>query len=221
MSVGQVYPDLATGENFRAYIQRAMVEDPDEDPLEFGRIAYERFVQIVEMFGAFQDEERMKKEEAARRGTSFSTEEVADFRDLFLATSASGSSLDFEELKRMLRHIMPLGETNVARLQEVVRSCLEASGKQALADAALRDVALDFPEFLWLMQGMVDQDLVGLQRASPRGAQRSPSSASSRRSGARPEKPAPGSTAARRLATTGWSGGASDAGGPGTAPAAA
>ncbi|CAK0837340.1 unnamed protein product, partial [Prorocentrum cordatum] len=63
----QVYPDLATGENFRAYIQRAMVEDPDEDPLEFGRIAYERFVQIVEMFGAFQDEERMKKEEAARR----------------------------------------------------------------------------------------------------------------------------------------------------------
>lgn len=205
-----VYPDLATGDNFRTYLRRVVERDEDGDPLEFGRIAYERFVQIVEAFGALQDEDRLRKEEAARSVASFSRDEVASFRDLFLATSASGRFICFEELKRMLHQIVPLCEANIARLQEVVLSSLAAPrepaglplpwGRDAGSDPAARaaerapsrgsaapspprgpksgalpprskgrawkDVELDFPDFLRLMQALVDQDFAGLQQAA-------------------------------------------------------
>lgn len=120
-----------------------MVKESDAD--RSGSIDFQEFLLLMRLVSNRCSRERLAKERAAVKATSFSVRELREFRKVFksYATSSSGD-MSFEELQSMLGSI--------------TRAAQGARGSQELLEVVRRysrDDAVDFPEFLHVMRDLV------------------------------------------------------------------
>jgi len=117
-----------------------------------GKLDFEDFVRLMRQFHDIQSQEKIEKELQAIEETSFSAEEVHEFRELFLNTDVDGDlELSITEVKKMIANICPVGNNNCDVLQQAFN---DVSNKQGMVDGSLDQC--DFPEFLWLMRKLLD-----------------------------------------------------------------
>merc|ERR1712151_982179 len=100
-----------------------------------------------------QDQMRISKELEAINSTKFTPPEVQEFRELFLTAGSGLKELGFHEVRELLKCIVPMGTKNVEALRHKFEE-MAAQQCGVVGDAAL----LDFPEFLWLMRGLIDEN---------------------------------------------------------------
>merc|ERR1712080_765176 len=99
-----------------------------------------------------EQRDQRKKELRAVEDTGFTVHEVEEFRELFLA-SGDGNSLSFQDLRKMLCTICPLGDKNATELNGHLRKITQRRNKAG----GVEDISdMDFPEFLWLMHRLLD-----------------------------------------------------------------
>merc|ERR1711920_914960 len=89
--------------------------------------------------------------------TKFSHTEVVEFRELFVATGMGKEELGFEDVKKLLECIVPMGAKNVEQLQkEYLTLAVRQEGVMG------EEELLDFPEFLWLMRALLDTNFANM-----------------------------------------------------------
>jgi len=126
-----------------------------------GSLDFHDFLRIMRHLRDIQDQLRIGKELDAVNTTKFTPPEVQEFRELFLATGGGDKELGFDQIKELLKCLVPMGSKNV---EELKSKFFEFSAKQmgVIGGAEL----LDFPEFLWLMRELVDTNFAGMNDAA-------------------------------------------------------
>lgn len=141
------FPDIANDHARRPQLIQ-LLKDADED--ESGSLDFKDFLRIMRQLRDMQDKLRIEKEIEAVSETKFTPPEVQEFRELFIAAGEGAQELGFEEVRDLLKCIVPMGTKNNEDLREKFD---EMAAKQmgAPGDVCL----LDFPEFLWLMRELL------------------------------------------------------------------
>mmetsp|Transcript_15825 Transcript_15825/g.37287 ORF Transcript_15825/g.37287 Transcript_15825/m.37287 type:complete len:1068 (+) Transcript_15825:39-3242(+) len=149
-----------------------LLKDADRDGS--GTLDFGDFLLVMSQLKDVQDQLRVAKELKAVVDTKFSQPEVAEFRELFLtATAANGEDasddkeLGFEEIKKLLSVIVPMGTKNVVELKQ---SFDETAKMQMGAPGDAEK--LDFPEFLWLMRALLDKNFANMGDRAAKAANR-------------------------------------------------
>jgi Ca2+-binding EF-hand superfamily protein len=157
LSLKELVPVLtALGHEPRTVIQRqkltAILAEVDEDGS--GEIGFDEFLQLMRKFIDQSMAEQMLKERDIVAKTRFDTDEVAQWREIFLKFDTDGSSsFDKDEGKVLLLAVgINLNERTMhdRYLQLFVEVDLD------------RDDAMDFPEFLLMMRRLLDLDFGGI-----------------------------------------------------------
>jgi Ca2+-binding EF-hand superfamily protein len=96
------------------------------------------------------------------RETGFTSDEVAEFRQIFLAADENGDGeLTLEEAREMVMRVCPFSSEHHNQFNKIFAEVaqkqmhLEGSGDEA-----------DFPEFLWLMRSILDADFASVAKQS-------------------------------------------------------
>jgi Ca2+-binding EF-hand superfamily protein len=111
---------------------------------------------------------RVDKEAAAVADTGYSNGEVRDFRKIFIQHDPAGTDrLPFDDLKRILERIAPVGTKLVPKLKMIWKACVKNQ---------CEDMSADFPDFLRIMKECMDCDLISI-RSSPKNGTRRNSTA--------------------------------------------
>jgi len=153
--IEEIFPEMASDRAMRPQLLEIMKE---VDGNGNGSLDFQDFMNLMKQFRELQDRERVNKEHMAISETGFSVQEVTDFRELFLASDDGSGELTLQEVTRMINMITPLGDKYKAELQGIFHS---VTGKQMRVEGS-RDQA-DFPEFLWLMRILLDQNFANIQ----------------------------------------------------------
>jgi len=148
--ISELFPRMAHDPVLRPQLAALMGETRN--------LNFKEFMQVMSQLQEVTMEERISKELAALADTRFSSKEVEEFRELFLAGHIEHDSLCFFHLMEMLEAICPLGDKNMSELTALVR---DITGRHVgLHGEAVPSV--DFPEFLRLMRRLVDNNFGGL-----------------------------------------------------------
>eukprot|EP00930_Biecheleria_cincta_P036595 TRINITY_DN25084_c0_g1_i1.p1 TRINITY_DN25084_c0_g1~~TRINITY_DN25084_c0_g1_i1.p1 ORF type:complete len:1009 (-),score=230.53 TRINITY_DN25084_c0_g1_i1:2-3028(-) len=162
--VEDLFPGLANDRSIRPQLQEMMKQ---VSQTASGCLIFKDFLQLMQLFREFRDRERVAKEEKAIRDSRFNTNEVQGFRELFLeADTAASGQLSFEEFRKMLALITPLGD---ALTTELHRIFLEVAHKRPVPAGYKRNVEVDFPEFLGLMKVLLDANFANIKNAGSSG----------------------------------------------------
>jgi len=144
--VDYIFPDMARDRQMRPQLQEMMKTVAPRT----GSLTFKDFLQLMRIFREIKDKERAQKEMTAVRKTGFSSSEVAEFRELFLASDDESGKLCFDEFRWMIHNITPLGDQLT---QELNRMFWEFTGKAGEAD---------FPEYLLIMKHLMDMNFANL-----------------------------------------------------------
>jgi Ca2+-binding EF-hand superfamily protein len=151
---GDLFPELmtlASGSQTRRELQR-LFDEADSDHNR--ALSFLEFLQLVRKWSDYQDGVRYRMEVQATEQTGFSAREVAEFRELFMGDGGRRTQLDYEDLCKMLQHVVPLGHKNLAQLAEVFED---------MAPLATPDVRkADFSDFLLIMKHLLDINFAGI-----------------------------------------------------------
>jgi len=102
-----------------------------------------------------QDMERWQQELTAMKKTQFSLTEVDKFRDLFLKICSDRTKVSFENVKELFRTAYAMGSQ---RERELMSAFYHTVGRI--------DAEADFPEFLMIMQKLIDNNFASCNSAS-------------------------------------------------------
>merc|ERR1719221_1912541 len=84
-----------------------LLNDADEDGS--GRLDFGDFLRVMRVFKDMQEQRRIRKELKAIGETKFTKPEVEEFRQLFISTAGGRVEINFEDVKELLRGIVPMG----------------------------------------------------------------------------------------------------------------
>eukprot|EP00444_Apocalathium_aciculiferum_P068524 CAMPEP_0183577932 /NCGR_PEP_ID=MMETSP0371-20130417/140791_1 /TAXON_ID=268820 /ORGANISM="Peridinium aciculiferum, Strain PAER-2" /LENGTH=333 /DNA_ID=CAMNT_0025788309 /DNA_START=11 /DNA_END=1012 /DNA_ORIENTATION=+ len=142
----------------------------------FGSMDFQDFVLIVRQFLELQAEVMMQKESKAVQSSGFTSNEVQDFRELFQANDEDGDQeLTWSEIRRLVGKVCVLdgganaalfraftaakGKKNEAEMSKKRNTATEAEVAKKIDEmGSLRTDTLDFPEFIMLMRGLLDNN---------------------------------------------------------------
>jgi len=152
--VEEMFPDMSTNPAKREPLVELFREiDTDGN----GTVSFEDFLRLVRRLSEVQDAERLAKEKKVVEETSFTQEEVREFRELFLASDLDANGeITIDEAKKMIRTVCPLGDALAAKFTAIFHTATSKSVKEG------RDQA-DFPEFLRLMRKLLDEDFANIK----------------------------------------------------------
>lgn len=150
--IEEIFPDMASSADMRPQLLEIMREvDMDGS----GTLNFEDFMNLMKQLRDLQDRERFAKELQVIHETDFTAQEVADFRDLFMAADEESSGvLHITPVIAMIKQITPVGDKSKAEFSELFH---EAVTHRARPRDCSLDVA-DFPEFLWMMKLLLDRN---------------------------------------------------------------
>eukprot|EP00929_Paragymnodinium_shiwhaense_P021501 TRINITY_DN1400_c0_g2_i1.p1 TRINITY_DN1400_c0_g2~~TRINITY_DN1400_c0_g2_i1.p1 ORF type:complete len:1474 (+),score=344.11 TRINITY_DN1400_c0_g2_i1:205-4626(+) len=125
-----------------------------------GCLSFGDFLRLMRHVLDMKESLGIDKELHAIAGTHFAPNEVDEFRELFRAAAADkdGSEIGFDEVNNLLSCIVPMGAKNTEILHKKFH---QEAAKNMGVDGD--DDEMDFPEFLWLMRGLIDMDFGNLQ----------------------------------------------------------
>jgi Ca2+-binding EF-hand superfamily protein len=171
-AIEEIWPELGHRPTFRDQLQQAIElkesrESDEEASPHRGRFQFDSFLRLLQTFRAADDDERVQKEILARRETGFAVEEVVHFREVFVAGSPNKVDLTFEDLVKMLRHHVPMGEKNAASVKQAFWQVLSKHRPQSKQNPEI--AALDFPEYLWFMQTVRSMKFSGVDDEAVKG----------------------------------------------------
>jgi len=154
--IEHIFPEMCNDATLRPKLMEIM-QEVDSDGS--GSLDFQDFLRLMRTCREMQDRERILKEHKAVVDTLFSTTEVQEFRELFLATDDSNNGeLSLPEFKRMIGSICPLGDKISAELTVLFRGITcKQKGVEGHRDQA------DFPEFLWLMRKLLDINFASIR----------------------------------------------------------
>lgn len=172
--IEDIFPEMACDRSMRPELARRLQEvDLDgSGTLDFGD-----FLRMMSQCRELQEKARANKERMAVEDTGFTPQEVTEFRELFMATDEGRGELSFEDLRRMIHMITPLGDQLVA---ELFSRFQEATGRQIGVEGDRSQA--DFPEFLWLMRKLLDTNFANIKEKTS-GCAHSPQPSPTRRGG--------------------------------------
>jgi len=156
MLLDSVFTEMSTDPNFRPTILSTLKEiDADGS----GSLDFHDFLRLMRKCTEMNTQARFDKEKQVLSETQFSPHEVHEFRQLFLACDVNGDQeLSFQEFKKMIASICPMGDKNTAALSSMF---YKATARQERVQGR-RDHA-DFPEFLWLLHHLMDNNFGGMR----------------------------------------------------------
>jgi len=132
-----------------------------------GSLDFQDFVRIFRQFSDLKQMEKASKEAKAVQATGFSTEEVHEFRELFLSWDMfQAQELNLSTLLHMMSSSCSMTEKRtdllVREFHKASQGC--AAGKKG-QDCSEDEGWVDFPEFLRLMRALVDENFIDVAEA--------------------------------------------------------
>eukprot|EP00929_Paragymnodinium_shiwhaense_P070003 TRINITY_DN35393_c0_g1_i1.p1 TRINITY_DN35393_c0_g1~~TRINITY_DN35393_c0_g1_i1.p1 ORF type:complete len:1242 (-),score=267.32 TRINITY_DN35393_c0_g1_i1:628-4353(-) len=150
--IERLFPNIAHSTEHRPTLEQ-LLKEVDNDGS--GRIDFEDYLRLVGELRAMQDRERFEKETKMMAQTGFNKMEVAEFRELFLASDVDGGgALSLTEVQEMIHAVCPLGTKNLGELQEIFGHVIRHRDLTSVMQLDTDEV--DFPEFLALMRRLLD-----------------------------------------------------------------
>jgi len=126
---------------------------------------FSAFVRMMRQAHDTRLRKRVEKEAGAVEDTGFSNGEVRDFRKIFIQYDPAGTDrLPFDDLKRLLERIAPVGTKISSQLKLIWKKCVKTQSE---------DMSADFPDFLRIMKECMDCDLISMKSAPHNGPRRS------------------------------------------------
>eukprot|EP00747_Dinoflagellata_sp_TGD_P221660 gnl/TRDRNA2_/TRDRNA2_93461_c0_seq1.p1 gnl/TRDRNA2_/TRDRNA2_93461_c0~~gnl/TRDRNA2_/TRDRNA2_93461_c0_seq1.p1 ORF type:complete len:293 (+),score=97.32 gnl/TRDRNA2_/TRDRNA2_93461_c0_seq1:1-879(+) len=123
-------------------------------------LTFQKFLRLLRFLKDDEEKAALDKENDAIAQTSFTTDEVKEFRQIFhMFRQDEAGEMTFEEFQEMMANLIPMGAKNANQLQQLI---LEHD-----TDGSLN---IDFSEFLLLMQHAKDQNFGGLNDRAEQAA---------------------------------------------------
>lgn len=178
--INEVFAELQTAE-FRPHLKKIL-----EGPVHgaHGGMDFPDFLLLMRQFHDLSETERLKKETQAIAMTGFTLGEVEEFRALFMGGeegSAVRTSMSFDGLKSLIDSIAKLRPRDITQLQEIFWTVImegeddhhvERPWERHDESGIGRQVA-HFPEFLKIMQRLLDTNFAGIMDIAERMANES------------------------------------------------
>lgn len=176
-------PDMSSNMAKRSEVARILTEvDPDKT----GSLDFPDFLRLMRQVDDMQDRLRMAKEAFAVEKTKFSSREVEEFRRIFLGEESEDGSmrglLRLDEYLEMVGPVVGLGKANLDELTrlffDIDSHMHEEYREKVVAPLSPKNqryesmplnrprIAVDFPEFLILMQMLLDKNACRIKEQS-------------------------------------------------------
>merc|ERR1740138_1642152 len=115
--IEDMFPAMAHDPGFRPKLAQLMTEiDADGS----GSLDFQDFLRLMQQLQELKMQERIAKEHKASQESRFTSKEVEEFRELFLAGDEGSGLLHFQMLQHMLGSLCPLGDKNLAELTGII-----------------------------------------------------------------------------------------------------
>jgi len=149
-----VFPDLAFNPDQRPLLVQ-IVEGADKD--RNGKLNFDEFLHLMRTVEDLGHLTQLKKERSVIEDTYFNTNEVSEFRSIFLARTKGQPRMSLSDFKELVSPVCPMGDKNSHEISGMWReTCGEVTK------------LCDFPDFLLLMRKMMDKDFFPIMKAKQR-----------------------------------------------------
>eukprot|EP00933_Yihiella_yeosuensis_P072783 TRINITY_DN81301_c0_g1_i1.p1 TRINITY_DN81301_c0_g1~~TRINITY_DN81301_c0_g1_i1.p1 ORF type:complete len:674 (-),score=118.34 TRINITY_DN81301_c0_g1_i1:199-1950(-) len=150
-------PELASDAKNRPELIRLLKEvDSSGD----GSLDFHDFLILIRKLKDSQKKQKILKEERVVSELGMSAIQVHGFRVIFIQYDTAGKdSLTFAQVRKLLASLICLGDRLVKSLRDVWCKTVEISVQVAEPDEWLAD----FPDFLKLMQALIEMDFAGIK----------------------------------------------------------
>eukprot|EP00929_Paragymnodinium_shiwhaense_P021254 TRINITY_DN13914_c0_g1_i1.p1 TRINITY_DN13914_c0_g1~~TRINITY_DN13914_c0_g1_i1.p1 ORF type:complete len:1070 (-),score=317.92 TRINITY_DN13914_c0_g1_i1:107-3316(-) len=161
--IEECFPALAADVDMRPKLIH-LLQEVDQDGN--GSLDFQDFLRLIMQFLELAQRDQIEREQKAIEETGFAAKEVEEFRELFLASPnlveiSNGKMLPFDEVRRMLGTICPLGDKNLGELNAILQRMVSRTRpKDHTADS------VTFPEFLLLMSALLKSNFAGIKEST-------------------------------------------------------
>lgn len=153
-------PEMATDPKYRPELIRLLRE---ADTSGEGRMSFNEFLSLARDLEDGVRKEKNRKEQQALDQLPFTRAQVKGFREIFVENDLEGTdSLTFPTVASLLNTLVPLGDRRVQQLAEIFQK--QCQSFQRTAD--MEEWSMDFPDFLKLMNAVLDVDFCGIKAKS-------------------------------------------------------
>jgi Ca2+-binding EF-hand superfamily protein len=160
------YPAMASDPKMRAKLDVIMKESDENGN---GTLDFQEFLRLVRAVSDLYSRIQLLNERRVIKQTGFSSHEVYEFRELFLANADMYGAICFEDFKQMINAIIPLSLRNLQSLSDMweKEKCplLEdelGEGTNDRAEDERSSKTKDFADFLWIMRKILDTNFGGV-----------------------------------------------------------
>jgi len=149
-------PEMASDPKSRPELVRLLRE---VDISGEGRLDFIEFLTLMRDLEDSRRRSKILKEKSAREHLPFTNQQVRDFRELFVDRDVDGKDLiSFREVALLLGSLVALVDRRVQQLVDMWQKLVE---KECPPD--LEDWTIDFPDFLKLMNAVLEEDFSGIK----------------------------------------------------------
>lgn len=153
-----VFPDMAFAPDKRPLLLQIMREtDADSN----GKLDFSEFLQLMRTVEDLEQLTQLQKERGMIEETRFTSNEVSEFRNIFLAVTKGESRMNLADFKEMMSPVCPMGDKNSHAISAMWMEICDSVSKM-----------FDFPDFLLMMRRLLDMNFANMNQRLGRVSQR-------------------------------------------------
>eukprot|EP00930_Biecheleria_cincta_P084206 TRINITY_DN7369_c0_g1_i3.p1 TRINITY_DN7369_c0_g1~~TRINITY_DN7369_c0_g1_i3.p1 ORF type:complete len:236 (+),score=56.90 TRINITY_DN7369_c0_g1_i3:243-950(+) len=161
----ELLPDLSTDAKCRPELLRLLKEvDANGD----GSMKFEEFTKLMRNMNDSRTRTYLAKEQRVFEQVKFTKNQIRDFREIFVQNDVQGQdTLSFASVTGLLQNLVDLGGRSAHSFSDI---WLKASEEKPTGGSEAW--TLDFPDFILLLEQLLDLDFCGIQAKSAQAAER-------------------------------------------------
>lgn len=153
-----VFPDMAFDPDKRPLLLQIMREtDSDSN----GKLDFWEFLQLMRTVEDLEQLTQLQKERGVIDETRFTSNEVSEFRNIFLAVTKGEPRMNLADFKEMMSPVCPMGDKNSHAISAMWMEICDSVSKM-----------FDFPDFLLMMRRLLDMNFANMNQRLGRVSQR-------------------------------------------------
>eukprot|EP00435_Cladocopium_sp_Y103_P035845 s1269_g9.t1 len=153
-------PEMATDPKYRPELIRLLRE---ADTSGEGKMSFTEFLALARDLEDGVRKEKTRKEQQALDQLPFTRAQIKGFREIFVENDLEQrDSMTFPTVASLLNSLVPLGDRRVQQLAELFQKHCQSF--QSTPD--MEEWTMDFPDFLKLMNAVLDADFCGIKAKS-------------------------------------------------------
>jgi len=153
-----VFPDMAFDPDKRPLLLQIMREtDSDSN----GKLDFSEFLQLMRTVEDLEQLTQLQKERSVIDETRFTSNEVSEFRNIFLAVTKGEPRMNLADFKEMMSPVCPMGDKNSHAISAMWMEICDSGPKM-----------FDFPDFLLIMRRLLDMNFANMNQRLGRVSQR-------------------------------------------------